>query len=557
MRRLIALTRDDALIHSLEELTASGLDVCVVADAGSLSDELLDDLSSTALIDADATAAPLDGFVDALITQFPTLRLLVAGHSTEQNMLATRIASGRVCRFVHKPASAQRLKLMIDAASRPADPQRITVTQTIEALPDPGHIPRRDLAAMSTGGPLGSRLPLMIAAAVAVIVAVGAWLLWPDSKSTQSAAAPAAAAGADSPAIALMRNADQAFAAGRYVAADGSSAAELYRDALKADPQNERARDGFDRSIESGLRDAEQALVAERLDEAAGAAETLRLLAPENSRLAFLQSQIDKERARLNANASQRAAFEARQQQIQENLAQMDDRLRRGALIEPARDNAMMHFRAAESVSPGDGAVRNARDTLLAALLNAADAELAAARGAAARSYIEAAATINSGAPGLDPLRRRLEQLTATPAPPVAATTAPAVVATPTPSTTPAPAPAAAPPAAASTAPAPTPPAADNQTVAASTLRLISSVEPEYPRVALQRLTSGWVELEFTVTAEGRVQDIVVLNAEPSGVFNASAIAALRRWRYAPVIRDGVAVPQRAHQRIRFTAREQ
>ena len=87
----------------------------------------------------------------------------------------------------------------------------------------------------------------------------------------------------------------QAFAAGFYVAADGSSAAELYRDALKLDAGDARAKSGFERSIDLGLRGAEQALVENRLDAAAGAAETLRLLAPSNSRLAFLKGQIDKE----------------------------------------------------------------------------------------------------------------------------------------------------------------------------------------------------------------------------------------------------------------------
>ena len=84
---------------------------------------------------------------------------------------------------------------------------------------------------------------------------------------------------------------------------------------------------GFDRSIDFGVRNAEQALLAERLDEAAGAVETLRLLAPANSRLAFLQSQIDKERARANQDAAQRQAFEARQVQIRASLGQMEARL--------------------------------------------------------------------------------------------------------------------------------------------------------------------------------------------------------------------------------------
>ena len=40
----------------------------------------------------------------------------------------------------------------------------------------------------------------------------------------------------------------------------------------------------------------------------------------------------------------------------------------------------------------------------------------------------------------------------------------------------------------------------------------------------------------------------------PAGTFDRAAITALKRWRYEPVMRDGEAVPQRAHMRMRFTA---
>lgn len=568
VRRVVAMTRDGALVRALEELAATGFDICVVEDAESLCDELLQSHSSTALVDAAATSAPVEGFVDALATQFPDLRLLVAGQSAEQNLLATRIASGRVLRFVHKPASAQRLKLMIDASSRTADAHRITVTQTLEVLQEPKAVPAARPQPPFRDTPR-SRTPL-IAIAAAVAAALLAWALWPADEGTSPLATPdASAVSSDpaSPAGELVRRADQAFAAGRYVAADGSSSAELYRDALKLNPDHARARSGFDRSVEFGLQGAEASLLAERIDEAAGAAETLRLLVPGNSRLAFLQSQIEKERSRLNASASQRAAVEARQQQIQGHLEQMQDRLDRGALIEPARDNAVTHFRSAEALAAGDPAVRAARDALVGALLDAADAGLQAQRTDEARGLIEAAATINSGAAGIDALRLRLEQqaiatavaaapastapaarvagATSMVAPNIAAATvpAPAQMAAAPPSVAPAPAPAAAPP---SDAP-----------VSASELRRINYVAPEYPPRALDQLLSGWVDLEFTVNAQGRVQDIVVLDAEPGNVFNSAAIAAARRWRYDPVVRNGEPVSLRARQRVRFTAQEQ
>lgn len=540
-RRLVALTDDAALTRSLEELTATGIDVSVVSNAEALCDELLQSNSTVALVDSTTLQDPLEGLIDALATQFPDLRLLVAGHGAVQTQLATRIARGRVFRFVHKPASAQRLKLFVDAASRPAEPQRVSMTQTVEVLVDPQLAPARPERSRFTDG---RRSPPLLAISIIapIVIALGLYLLWPDGEPPAVDAESVAAGGtqATGPIGDLVRRADQAFAAGRYVAADGSSAAELYRDALKLDANDASARAGFDRSIDFGVRNAEQALLAERIDEAAGAVETLRLLAPANSRLAFLQSQIDKERARANQDAAQRQAFEARQVQIRASLGQMEARLARGALLDPARDNALLHFRAAEELGPGDGVVRNARDTLIAALLNAADARLESADAAGATRLIDAAASVNSSAPGLDPLRRRLEQLrseaAAAPAP-QPQDSAPATVAPEPP------------------APAALEPQAPT-VVSAASLRRVRSADPVYPQRALAQLVSGWVDLEFTVATDGSVQDIVVVAAEPAGTFDAAAIAAVRRWRYAPVVFNGAPVEQRARQRVRFNARD-
>jgi TonB family protein len=555
-RRLVALTADGALTQSLAELARGGVDIAVVTDAEALSEELLQSTSTIALIDAGTVGSMLEGLVDALATQFPDLRLLVAGHGTEQNQLATRISSGRVFRFVHKPASPQRLKLMVDAASRTADPQRVSVTQTVQVLADPSAAGGSQRA----GGSSGSRsIPWLLIAAGALLAAVTAVLLfWPRGAEAPTAAAAAAAGPAQSaqPEVNdLVRRADQAFADGRYVATDGTSAAELYRDAQKRDPKDTRARDGFTHSIEYGLRSAELALLATNLDEASRISAALGLLAPTNPRLSFLKSQIEKEQARANQDASARSAWEARQAQIRTSLEQMQLRLDTGSLLEPRGDSALTHFRTAEAAGPGDSTVRNARDGLLVGLLNAADHELEAGHAAGARRLLDAAASLNSGAPGLDPLRRRLDALgpagaaagTAAPAPD--AVTPMSVAAMPESGATPATPP--------STADASSVTPSGSPVISATTLKLIRPIEPVYPQRALQDLVSGWVDLEFTVAANGTVRDIVVVGSEPAKVFDSAATAALRRARFQPVMHDGAPVEQRARQRVRFTARDQ
>ena len=85
-----------------------------------------------------------------------------------------------------------------------------------------------------------------------------------------------------------------------------------------------------------------------------------------------------------------------------------------------------------------------------------------------------------------------------------------------------------------------------------STLTRVQFVSPTYPEEALNRYISGWVDLEFTVTAEGKVTDITVVAGEPGGVFDRAARSALARSRYQPVTRNGVPVAQRVRIRERF-----
>jgi TonB family protein len=94
--------------------------------------------------------------------------------------------------------------------------------------------------------------------------------------------------------------------------------------------------------------------------------------------------------------------------------------------------------------------------------------------------------------------------------------------------------------------------AATPEVVPESTLQRKHFVQPVYPPDALAKNISGAVEVEFTVTAEGKVTDIQVQSAEPRGVFEQAAISALSQSRYQPLERDGVAAAQRTRLRLRF-----
>ncbi|HXL97969.1 MAG TPA: energy transducer TonB, partial [Steroidobacteraceae bacterium] len=94
--------------------------------------------------------------------------------------------------------------------------------------------------------------------------------------------------------------------------------------------------------------------------------------------------------------------------------------------------------------------------------------------------------------------------------------------------------------------------AATPEVVPESQLQRQHFVQPVYPPDALADGLGGSVELEFTVTPAGAVTDIKVQAAEPRGVFEQTAIAALSHSRYRPVERDGVPIAQRARIRLRF-----
>ena len=71
-------------------------------------------------------------------------------------------------------------------------------------------------------------------------------------------------------------------------------------------------------------------------------------------------------------------------------------------------------------------------------------------------------------------------------------------------------------------------------------------MEPQYPAAAGARRIDGYVEISFTVTALGRVENATVTAAEPQGVFEQAALAAISRWRYdADEDRDAVTLSHR------------
>ncbi|HWP95164.1 MAG TPA: TonB family protein [Gammaproteobacteria bacterium] len=83
-------------------------------------------------------------------------------------------------------------------------------------------------------------------------------------------------------------------------------------------------------------------------------------------------------------------------------------------------------------------------------------------------------------------------------------------------------------------------------------LRPLKMEPPDYPREAMLDGREGYVVVEYTVNTRGETQDIVIVEAEPRGLFEAAARRAVSRWTFQPYVLDGVPQPKRVRQRIDF-----
>ena len=81
---------------------------------------------------------------------------------------------------------------------------------------------------------------------------------------------------------------------------------------------------------------------------------------------------------------------------------------------------------------------------------------------------------------------------------------------------------------------------------------LVRAVQPDYPPDAYRSRAQGWVEVEFTVSADGSVSNATVVNSEPSRIFNNAALNAIKRWTFKPKMENGKAVDDRLRRRIEF-----
>ena len=81
----------------------------------------------------------------------------------------------------------------------------------------------------------------------------------------------------------------------------------------------------------------------------------------------------------------------------------------------------------------------------------------------------------------------------------------------------------------------------------------IVRVEPIYPIHAAEMGIEGWVILRFDITTTGATANVVVVEAEPTRLFDKAAIRAVEKWKYRPKVIDGKArIKRNLKVRLRF-----
>jgi len=354
---LVVLTRDLVFLQTFRDAVGGTRRLWNVASADKVSDLLVAGEVGILVLDVSAVNEPPSVFIGQIKRQFPDLVIIVAGDRDNESALAALISAGIVYRFIHKPMSPGRARLFAEAAIKKHDEQRRRAAQSPQHVQDEG-----SMRVWLVGGAIGAMS----------LIAV----LWLSQRGARDDGGPPPSAvenpASESP---LLARAAVALAANRLTEPKGDNALELYQQAQARSPTDLTARNGLQEVHERLLARAENALLEERLDEAAAAIETARNSGVEGSRIAFLTAQLAKSREQLKAAQARTAAPRVRNDPRTDadrltpllNLAAQS--LSDGRLLTPDGDNARFYVQEALRLDPGSAAVQESQRLLASRLL--------------------------------------------------------------------------------------------------------------------------------------------------------------------------------------------
>jgi TonB family protein len=359
---LVVLTSDDAFLQTLREAVGGARRLWHVPSADKVSDLLVAGEVGIVVLDVQMLHDSARIFVEQIKRQFPDLVLVAAGHRDDENSLAGLISAGLVYRFIHKPMSPARAKLFAEAAIKKHEDQRRRAAET----------PVRKSASPA------SRAWLM-GGAIAALLVVGV-IAWIVNRSGEEPAQPTSSEKPAPVESLLLARAGAALAANRLTEPAGDNALELYLQLQASNPADSNARLGLAEVHERLLARAENALLEERLDEAAAAIETARKSGVESGRIAFLTAQLAKSREQVKTAQAQvqqqnrpradvRAEAKPEEDRVAPLVALANQHIADGHLLEPDRDSARYFVQEALRTDPQNAAALDAKRALASRLM--------------------------------------------------------------------------------------------------------------------------------------------------------------------------------------------
>jgi protein TonB len=499
---VVVLSEDLALFQATRDAVGERNPVWRARTAAESVELLLTGRCGVLMLDMGAVSTQPASLVAQIVDQFPDVVVVVAGRRDDEPLLAKLVSDGHVYRFMHKPLSPKRAGMFLQAAIRAHAERRESHDRALR-VPGAGALPSRfdPRKWLFVGGGLA----LFVAALAAVLVA-----RHDDGEARpagQVAPRPAAAPAPGPRADPVLSSARAAFAAGRYESPPGRNALDLYAAVLLARPDNAEARAGLATTAGLLLERAEAALAAGEAAEAARLAKRLLSVDADHARALGLLARLEAPPETLTSQA-------AAPRETTLSAAKAGERA--DAVPRPL-PRAVSGPVTRSPPDPPPRKVRVMRDPLTPRIIPSPPVPRSAAPPGRSRTY---GAPISSGHP----------------------------VAGYAPS---APAPGPAP-----VAPDGSAEPGDDPAVQARDLEALVTPEPAYPPQALRDRVGGWVEVEFTVDERGITGDIVVVAAEPRGVFDAAAAGAVAAWRYLPRVVNGQPVAQRTSVTLRFSVED-
>jgi TonB family protein len=364
---LVVLTSDDAFLQTLREAVGGARRLWHVPSADKVSDLLVAGEVGIVVLDVQMLHDSARVFVEQIKRQFPDLVLVAAGHRDDENSLAGLISAGLVYRFIHKPMSPARAKLFAEAAIKKHEDQRRRAETPVRKSASPA-----------------SRMWL-VGGAIAALLIVGAiaWIV--NRSSGEEPAQPPSSETAKPAAVEslMLARAAAALAANRLTEPAGDNALELYLQLQASNPADSNARLGLAEVHERLLARAENALLEERLDEAAAAIETARKSGVESGRIAFLTAQLAKSREQIKTAQAQvqqqnrvradvRTEAKPEEDRVTPLVALANQRIADGHLLEPDRDSGRYYVQEALRTDPQNAAALDAKRALASRLMEEA-----------------------------------------------------------------------------------------------------------------------------------------------------------------------------------------